>query len=150
MGTQLGGRTIVVEKTAQNKGQGKGKSKDKDTGPSLEACIKGFSPTTSDDDIRQLFTPCGEVNTVRIPKNEDGEPKGVAFITFKTEDALAKAVELNNTQLGGRTIVVEKAAQNKGQGKGKSKDKDKNGKGKGKDGKGKGKGKNKAKGKSKR
>jgi RNA recognition motif-containing protein len=78
-----------------------------------------------------------------MPLNEEGNPKGIAFVQYKTEEGVKKALEFNETDYGGRTIYVSKAGEGGG---GKGKDgKGKDGKGKGKDGKGKkGKGKGKA------
>merc|ERR1719188_1315262 len=69
--------------------------------------------------------------------NDEGRPRGIAFITFKDEAAVEAALKFHETDYGGRTISVRKAGDRP---KGKGKD------GKGKDGKGKDKGK-KGKGK---
>merc|ERR1719161_2394110 len=75
-----------------------------------------------------------------MPKNEEGQSKGIAFIKFKTQDGFDAALKLDETELGGRTIGVSKAGEG-GKGKGK-KGKDGKDKGKkGKDGKSKSKGK---------
>merc|ERR1712066_711985 len=82
---------------------------------------------------------------------EEGKAKGIAFITYKSEEAVDKALKFDGTEYGGRYLKVNKAGDGKGKGKdGKGKGKDS--KGKGKDSKGKGKdskGKGKAKGKGK-
>merc|ERR1712118_284445 len=70
--------------------------------------------------------------------NEEGRPKGIAFIKFTTQEGMDAALKFDNTDYGGRTINVSKAGEGGGS-------KGKDGKGKGKDGKGKGKdGKGKA------
>jgi len=82
-----------------------------------------------------------------MPKNEEGNSKGIAFIQFKSKEAVEKALAFDGDDYGGRTINVQKAGD-RGDSKGKGEKGDK-GKGKGKDGdKGKGKGKGK-KGKGK-
>merc|ERR1712085_25807 len=84
------------------------------------------------------FAECGEIDRLNMPMNDEGRPKGIAFITYKSEEAVAKALEFNETDYGGRTLKVNKAGDRPA--KGKDKDgKGKDGKGKGKDGKGKGK-----------
>merc|ERR1711904_404725 len=81
-----------------------------------------------------------------MPMNEEGRPKGIAFIKYTNKEGLEAALKFDDTEYGGRTINVSKAGEGgKGKdGKGKGKDgKGKDGKGKGKDGKGKAKGKGK-------
>merc|ERR1712228_146262 len=88
--------------------------------------------------LKKDFAECGEIDRFNMPMNEEGRPKGIAFITYKSEEAVTKALEFNETDYGGRTIKVNKAGDRPA--KGKDKDgKGKDGKGKGKDGKGKGK-----------
>merc|ERR1712187_1031356 len=84
---------------------------------------------------------CGEIERLSLLKNDEGNIKGIAFIQFKSSDAIEKALKYDSQEYGGRTIYVSKAGDG---GKGGKDGKD--GKGKGKDGKDKGKGK---KGKSK-
>merc|ERR1719226_388799 len=80
-----------------------------------------------------------------MPLNDEGTCRGIAFIKFSDKEGCDKALRLNETEYGGRTIYCSMAGDSEGKGKGKD------GKGKGKDGKGKGKdGKGKAKGKGKK
>merc|ERR1712072_495362 len=82
----------------------------------------------------------------RMPLNDEGSCRGIAFIKYTDKAGMDKAMEFNETDYGGRTIYVSDAAI-KPEGKGKGKDG--KGKGKGKDGKdGKGKGKKGKKGKA--
>merc|ERR1712151_712638 len=91
----------------------------------FEVFIKGISGGTTEDTLRAHFSGCGEIESLRIPKNQQGQAKGVAFITFKTEDAVSKAVELNEQKLDDLVLIVEKSARDKGKGKGKGKGKNK-------------------------
>lgn len=91
--------------------------------------------------MRKDFAECGEIVNLRMPLNEEGKPKGIAFIEYKAKEGVEEALKFNDTEYGGRTIGVSKAGDRPPKGEGKGKD------GKGKD-KGKGKGK-KGKGKSK-
>merc|ERR1711920_533040 len=146
------GRTINVAKADGAKGGGKGKSGGKDSGRDNEntVFVRGLPFSTSEEAIKKDFGECGEIVNFKLPLNEEGLPKGICFIKYAREDGVNAALKFNNTDYGGRTILVLKSeSQGKGKdGKGKGKDgKDgKDGKGKGKDGKDKGKGK---KGKSK-
>merc|ERR1712228_377048 len=88
--------------------------------------------------LKKDFAECGEIDRFNMPMNEEGRPRGIASITYKSEEGVTKALEFNETDYGGRTLKVNKASDRPA--KGKDKDgKGKDGKGKGKDGKGKGK-----------
>merc|ERR1719188_2750641 len=116
------------------KGKGKGKGNNE-----LTAFVRGLSFETEEESLRETFAACGEIETLRMPLNDEGKCKGIAFVTFKAKEGFEKAKELDDTELGGRTIHVSQAGEG---GKGKDgKGKGKDGKGKGKDAKGKSKGK---------
>ncbi|CAE8662621.1 unnamed protein product, partial [Polarella glacialis] len=104
----------------------------------------------SQETVEKDFAECGEFARCSMPKNEEGKPRGIAFIQFNDEEGVKKALEFNEQEYGGRTIYVQMVADaathaaSKGGKDGKGKD-GKDGKdGKGKD-KGKGKGKDKGK-----
>jgi len=150
-GTDYGGRTIYVEKLADRdagKGKdGKGKGKDgKGKGKGneeLTAFIRGLPFSTDEATFNKDFGECGEVVKCVLPKNEEGQVKGIAFVEFANEEGLTKALAYNETDYGGRTIFVVKASDREPP---KGKDGKDKGKGKGKDGKD-GKGKKGKKGK---
>merc|ERR1712110_499837 len=99
----------------------------------MGAFIRGLPFSVSEDVLRKDFTECGEIEKLNMPMNEEGKPRGIAFVKFTTQEGFDAALKFDNTEYGGRTIFVSKAGEG---GKGKGKD------GKGKDGKGKdGKGK---------
>merc|ERR1711937_890740 len=125
-----------------DKGKGKGKDKGKDKGKGkgnseFEVFVGGLPFETEEATLRKDFAECGEIENLRLPLNEEGKPRGIAFITYKNKEAVDKALAFDGTDYGGRTLKVNKAGEG----------------GKGKDGKGKGKkgkdGKGKSKGKSK-
>merc|ERR1711972_1213481 len=95
----------------------------------------------TEEALKKDFAECGEIEKLTLPLNEEGRPKGISFIKYKTQEGVDAALKFDNTDYEGRTINVCKAGEGKGKdGKGKGKD------GKGKDGKGKAKGKSKGKG----
>merc|ERR1712176_1709860 len=92
----------------------------------------GFSAT--EDALKDKFSECGEIVSFRMPLNDEGKPRGIAFIEFKDKDACDKALKLNESDMDCRWLSVKMS----GDGKGKGKDgKDGKSKGKGKKGKGK-------------
>jgi len=143
-GDDYGGRTLKVNIAGAKGDKGKGKGdKGKGKGNSeLQVFVGGLPFSVEEAALRKDFEECGEIESLRLPLNEEGNPRGIAFITYKSQEGVDKALAFDGTEYGGRTLKVNVAGQGKG--------KDKDGKGKGKDGKDKGKGKKgKDKGKSK-
>ena len=70
---------------------------------------------TTEADLRAIFSPFGELVSVRIASDRAGRPKGFAFVEMADESAAAAAAEsLKRTQLHGRTMdVVESAPPGK-------------------------------------
>ncbi len=62
--------------------------------------------TTSSDEISDLFSTYGEVETVNlITDRETGRPRGFGFVTMSSGGN--EAIEaLNQRELGGRTLTV--------------------------------------------
>merc|ERR1712232_152322 len=89
--TDYGGRTIYVSDAA-NKPDGKGKGKDgkgKDKGKEM---------------LKKDFAECGELVSLRMPLNDEGNPRGIAFIKYTDKEGMDKAMKFNETDYGGRTI----------------------------------------------
>jgi squamous cell carcinoma antigen recognized by T-cells 3 len=48
-----------------------------------EVYVKNVDWSASEDDVKELFSQCGSVEKVRIPRNLAGKSKGVAFVVFE-------------------------------------------------------------------
>lgn len=79
------------------------------------------------EQLKELFeADCGPTTRIKIL-----EGKGIAFITFESEEGAAKAVEFNQTEYEGRTLRINLSAERqqgdraKGDGKGTSPREDK-------------------------
>ncbi|CAE6931877.1 unnamed protein product [Symbiodinium natans] len=116
----------------QGKGNNKGKSNGKDKGKGKEGrqndgmtvMVKGLAWKLDQKTIEKDFCKCGEVVSCRVPKNQDGNLKGFAFIEFKDEEGVKQALDFNQIDYHGRTIFVNKAGEGMGKdgvGKGKEK-----------------------------
>merc|ERR1711957_497201 len=103
-----------------DKGKGKGNNE-------FEVFVGGLQYTATEEAVQKDFAECGEIERFSMPKDEEGGSKGIAFICFKNNEAVEKALALNGTDHGKRTLSVRKSGD-KGE---------KGDKGKGKDGKGK-------------
>ncbi len=64
----------------------------------------------NNDSLRELFAQYGEItDAVVIMDRDSGRSKGFGFVTFTTEEAAQKALEMDGKEVEGRTIVVNKA-----------------------------------------
>jgi cold-inducible RNA-binding protein len=66
---------------------------------------------TTEDALRDLLSPFGEVQQVRIMTDRDtGKSRGFAFIEMVQDDDAAKAIAtLNGRDFGGRTLTINEA-----------------------------------------
>merc|ERR1712039_219498 len=101
--------------------------------------VRGLPFATTEETLKKDFAECGEIISLRMPLNDEGSCRGIAFIKYSDKEGMDKAIKFNETDYGGRTISVTDAADKpEGKAKGKGKDgKDGKRKGKGKKGKGK-------------
>jgi RNA recognition motif-containing protein len=67
--------------------------------------------TTTEEELRTLFSQAGNVETVNVVRDHGtGQPRGFAFVEMATDDEAQKAAtDLNQTELGGRTLAVNEA-----------------------------------------
>jgi RNA recognition motif-containing protein len=65
----------------------------------------------SEDELRDLFSRSGAVDTVSVVRdNATGRARGFAFVEMASDaDAQKAMTDLNETQLGGRTLAVNEA-----------------------------------------
>lgn len=78
---------------------------------------------TTEDEVRRLFSPFGEVNSVdMITDRDSGRFRGFCFVDMEDAEADAAIDALNGKNVGGRQIKVNEARPRtggKGQGRGK-------------------------------
>ena len=70
--------------------------------------VGNLSYTATEEEIRNFFSPVGEVTTVNIISDrQTGRSRGFCFVEMENAD---KAVsELNGKELGGRKLVINEA-----------------------------------------
>ncbi|KAL4507249.1 hypothetical protein ABPG72_002042 [Tetrahymena utriculariae] len=74
-----------------------------------EVIVKGLSFDIDENDIGDyLDKMCGPVSSVKLLKNTQGHSKGIAFVSFETEEGCNKALELNNSEFMGIFLIIEK------------------------------------------
>lgn len=70
--------------------------------------MRGLSFDAYEDDIKEFFVDCGEIQSVNLLKNTDGRSKGIAFVRFNDEESIANAVNQSGAEHMGRNITIEK------------------------------------------
>lgn len=74
---------------------------------STKIIIKNLPFEAGKKDIRALFTPYGQLRSVRVPKKFDSSSRGFGFAEFTTKrDAVNAMNALKNTHLLGRRLVL--------------------------------------------
>jgi RNA recognition motif-containing protein len=73
--------------------------------------VGNLSFEVTDDDLRQLFSTYGEVESASVVKDRfSGESRGFGFVEMPAKkDADAAIAALNGTEQKGRTITVNEA-----------------------------------------
>lgn len=61
----------------------------------------------TEDDVREHFSKCGNINQVKLLARPDGKSRGRGFVKFGDEASMKKALDLHDTEMMGRRIVVE-------------------------------------------
>jgi RNA recognition motif-containing protein len=77
----------------------------------LNIYVGNLSRQATEDDVQEVFTPFGQVQSVTIIKDKfSGEPRGFAFVEMPSqEEALAAISGLAGKDLLGRTLTVNEA-----------------------------------------
>ena len=64
---------------------------------------------TTEDELRTLFSQHGEVLTLRLVRNREGESRGFAFVGMRQEEAVEAIGSLDGVTLGDRRLRVSPA-----------------------------------------
>ena len=73
--------------------------------------VGGIPWATTSDDLKQLFSAHGNVSSATVITDKmTGRSRGFGFVEFENDaDASAAEQALNNSDFGGRTLVVKEA-----------------------------------------
>jgi cold-inducible RNA-binding protein len=79
--------------------------------------VGSLALTTTEAELRQVFTPYGRVERVQILQDrETGRSRGFGFVEMpNTAEAQAAIAGLNGRSLGGRLLTVSEARPREGQ-----------------------------------
>ena len=77
----------------------------------MRLCVGSLALTTSEAELRQVFTPYGSVERVQILQDrETGRSRGFGFVEMPDATAAQAAIAgLNGRSLGGRLLTVNEA-----------------------------------------
>lgn len=78
--------------------------------------VGGLPYATSSEELGAAFAKAGTVTSATVISDKfTGRSRGFGFVEMSSDDEADKAIEmLNNTDLGGRTIIVSEARPNPG------------------------------------
>ena len=73
--------------------------------------VGNLSPEVNEDDLREAFEAFGQVSSAKVIKDRfTGEPRGFGFIEMPEQEEAKSAMEsLNDSELKGKTIIVNEA-----------------------------------------
>ena len=73
--------------------------------------VGNFPYETGEAELQELFTRAGNVESVKVMRDmATGRARGFAFVEMSTDDEAQKAItELNEFQVGGRSLTVNEA-----------------------------------------
>jgi RNA recognition motif-containing protein len=88
---------------------------------SINIYVGNLNFNTAEDELRDLFTPYGAVESVKIISDQfTGRSRGFGFVEMTSREEGMKAIEeLDSKELGGRTLRINEARpkkQNRGGG----------------------------------
>lgn len=88
---------------------------------SMKLYVGNLSFKTSDEELKELFSQMGTVDSVRIIEDVNGRSRGFGFVEMSTREDGQKAIEqLNGKELNGRTLNVNEARQREERPRGRS------------------------------
>jgi nucleolin len=78
--------------------------------PNARVFVANLPYNMSKNKLKLLFNDCGAIDEVVIPFDYDQQcQKNFAFVNFKNEDSVAKALELSGSVYQSKNIRVQRA-----------------------------------------
>ncbi|KAH9741641.1 nucleotide binding [Citrus sinensis] len=110
-GTILDGHALILQLCHAKKDEQVVKKAEKDKS-STKLLVRNVAFEATEKDLRQLFSPFGQViKSLRLPM-KFGNHRGFAFVEYVTKQEAQNALEaLSNTHLYGRHLVMERAKE---------------------------------------
>lgn len=109
-GTVLDGHALILQFCHTKKDEQMLKKVDKDKSSS-KLLVRNVAFEATEKDLRQLFSPFGQIKSLRLPK-KFGNHRGFAFVEYVTKQEAQNALQaLSSTHLYGRHLVLERAKE---------------------------------------
>lgn len=79
--------------------------------PKFNNCyVKNFGTDLTDDGLKELFAPFGEIKSACVMRDEEKKSKGFGFVCFADPSNAEEAVEkMNGKEVNGQTLYVSRA-----------------------------------------
>ncbi|KAF3789922.1 putative RNA-binding protein 19 [Nymphaea thermarum] len=113
-GTILEGHALKLELCHVKKGPGDGTTSSKldKEKSSTKLIVRNIAFEATKKDLKQLFSPFGQIKHLRLPKKFDGKHRGFAFVEYVTKQEAQSAFDaLSSSHLYGRHLVLERAKE---------------------------------------
>jgi len=104
------GRAIEIKLPQKRLHAEKGSQVDSSESGSMNSklLVRNVAFEATSRDIRELFSSCGALKSLRMPKKHDGSHRGFAFVEFiNKHEAVEAKKRLASTHLYGRHLVLE-------------------------------------------
>jgi len=89
-------------------------NKNSNTNNQIKEIYVGNLPWRADDHyLGEFFSQYGEVESARVPMNEEGRSKGFGFVKFFSSEDCAKVLSENEITMEGRTIRVNPSSSSR-------------------------------------
>ncbi|XP_067950905.1 RNA-binding protein 28-like [Watersipora subatra] len=76
--------------------------------PTHRLIIRNLPFTTSESQLKEMFSGCKDVCSVEVPRGPDDKCKGFGFVSFSQKDSGDDAISvLNNKELNGRKLSID-------------------------------------------
>ncbi|NXC86062.1 NUCL protein, partial [Cercotrichas coryphoeus] len=103
-GTEIEGRAVVIDFTGEKSQQEHHKGTSY-TDNSKTLIVNNLSYAATEETLQEVFK---KASSIKVPQNNQGRPKGYAYVDFATaEDAKEALNSYNNTEIEGRAIRLE-------------------------------------------
>lgn len=102
-------RVNLSEKDVKQKSDQAEGNSNSERSSALQVFVGGLPVQAAEAPLRQHFCKCGKIVSLLMPVSARNCPKGLVYITYKTQKGFDKALACHGTDYDGRTLKVNKA-----------------------------------------